>query len=59
LALLRVARDLGTLCHGSRMTSLREYVTVLLDDVKQDITQPADRDPLLERGNRLLSDLAR
>ena len=59
LALLRVARDLGTLCHGSRMTSLREYVTVLLDDVKQDITQPADRDPLLERGNRLLSELAR
>lgn len=59
LALLRVARDLGTLCHGPRMTSLREYVTVLLDDVKQDITQPADRDPLLERGNRLLSDLAR
>jgi uncharacterized membrane protein len=59
LALLRVTRDLGTLCHGPRMTSLREYVTVLLDDVKQDITQPADRDPLLERGNRLLSDLAR
>jgi uncharacterized membrane protein len=59
LALLRVARDLGTLCYGPRMTSLREYVTVLLDDVKQDITQPADRDPLLERGNRLLSDLAR
>jgi uncharacterized membrane protein len=59
LALLRVARDLGTLCHGPRMTSLHEYVTVLLDDVKQDIAQPADRDPLLERGNRLLSDMAR
>ena len=41
------------------MTSLSEYVTVLLDDVKQDIAQPADRDPLLERGNRLLSDMAR
>ena len=26
LALLRVARDLGTLCHGPRRTSLREYV---------------------------------
>jgi uncharacterized membrane protein len=58
LALLRVARDLGTLCHGPRMTSLRDYVTVLLDDVKQDMAQPADRDPLLERGNRLLSNLA-
>jgi hypothetical protein len=40
------------------MASLRDYVTVLLDDVRRDITQPADRDPLLERGNRLLSDLA-
>jgi uncharacterized membrane protein len=58
LALLRVARDLGTLCRGTRMTSLRDYVTVLLDDVRQDITQPADRDPLLERGSRLLAELA-
>jgi hypothetical protein len=40
------------------MTSLRDYVTVLLDDVRQDITQPADRDPLLERGSRLLAELA-
>jgi uncharacterized membrane protein len=58
LALLRVARDLGTLCRGPRMASLREYVTVLLDDVRRDIEQPADRDPLLDRGNRLLADLA-
>jgi hypothetical protein len=40
------------------MTSLRQYVTVLLDDVRKDITQPADRDPLLEQGNRLLAKLA-
>lgn len=59
LALLRVARDLGTVCRGSRMNSLRDYVTVLLDDVTRDIAQPADRDPLVERGNRLLADLAR
>ena len=59
LALLRVARDLGTLCSGARTRSLREYVTVLLDDVRRDVAQPADRDPLLERGDRLLADLAR
>jgi uncharacterized membrane protein len=59
LALLRVARDLGTLCSASRLASLRDYIHVLLDDVQRDIVQPIDRDPLLKRGNELLSDLAR
>jgi len=59
LALLRVVRDLGTLCPAPRRASLHEYVRVLLDDVQRDIAQPADCAPLLDRGNRLLSDLTR
>ncbi|MGW5239259.1 DUF2254 domain-containing protein [Monashia sp. NPDC004114] len=59
LALLRVARDLGTLCTGPRLGSLRDFVRVLLDDVKRDVAQPADRDPLVERGDRLLAELGR
>ena len=59
LALLRVVRDLGTLCSAQRLASLREYVHVLMEDVRRDIAQPSDRDPLLRRGNDLLSDLTR
>jgi uncharacterized membrane protein len=59
LALLRVVRDLGTLCPAARRASLHEYVRVLLDDVQRDIAQPADCAPLLDRGNQLLSDLTR
>jgi uncharacterized membrane protein len=58
LALLRVARDLGTLCPPARRTALEGYVRVLLDDVRRDVAQPADRDPLLERGNQLIADLS-
>jgi uncharacterized membrane protein len=58
LALLRVARDLGTLCPPARRAALRDYVRVLLDDVGRDLAQPADRDPLLERGHRLISALS-
>jgi uncharacterized membrane protein len=57
IALLRVARDLGTLCAPERRGSLRAYVGVLLDDVRRDVDQPADRDPLLERGSQLMADL--
>jgi uncharacterized membrane protein len=57
LALFRVTRDLGTLCTEPRLGSLRDFVRVLLDDVERDIAQPADRDPLLERGDRLLTAL--
>jgi uncharacterized membrane protein len=58
LALLRVARDLGTLCPPARRADLRDYVSVLLDDVRRDVAQPADRDPLLERGKLLIADLS-
>jgi uncharacterized membrane protein len=58
LALLRVARDLGTLCPAPRLAALREYVEVLLEDVRRDVPQPADRDPLLQRGNQLIADLS-
>jgi len=57
IALLRVARDLGTLCPAARLASLREYVRILLADVERDIAQASDRDPLLERGKELLSAL--
>ena len=59
LALLRVVRDLGTLCSEPRLASLREYVHVLMEDVRRDVAQPSDRDPLLKRGNELLSALTR
>ena len=59
LALLRVARDLGTLCAGPRLDALRDFVRALLDDVKRDVAQRADRDPLVERGDRLLAELGR
>lgn len=58
LALLRVARDLGTLCRPARRTALEDYVRVLLDDVRRDVAQPADRDPLVERGTQLIADLS-
>jgi len=59
LALFRVTRDLGTLCAGPRLASLRDFVRVLLDDVERDMAQQADRDPLLDRGDRLLAELGR
>jgi uncharacterized membrane protein len=59
LALLRVARDLGTLCTPERRTALGAYVRVLLDDVERDVAQAADREPLLERGRRLVVQLER
>jgi uncharacterized membrane protein len=59
IALLRVARDLGTLCPAPRLASLGAYVDVLLQDVRRDIAQPSDRDPLLKRGNELISALTR
>jgi uncharacterized membrane protein len=58
LSLLRVARDLGTLCPPARRAALRDYVRVLLDDVERDVAQPADRDPLLVRGNHLITALS-
>ena len=59
LALLRVTRDVGTLCSGQRLTALQDFIRVLLDDVRRDMAQQADRDPLLERGDRLLGELGR
>jgi uncharacterized membrane protein len=59
IALLRVVRDLGTLCPAPRLASLRAYVDILLEDVQRDIAQPSDRDPLLKRGNELISALTR
>jgi uncharacterized membrane protein len=47
-----------TLCPPARRAAVRDYVRVLLDDVQRDVAQPADRDPLLERGNRLIKGLS-
>jgi uncharacterized membrane protein len=57
LALFRVARDIATFCDSEQRAAVRRYVEVLLDDVGRDIVQPADRDPLLERGRALLLEL--
>jgi uncharacterized membrane protein len=57
LALLRVVRDIATLCTPPRRQVLRDYVEVLLDDVQRDLPQAADRAPLLERGTRLVASL--
>ncbi len=58
IALLRVARDLAHFCDPGRRASVRAYVAVLLEDVERDVVQSADRDPLIERGRRLLSELS-
>ena len=57
LALLRVARDVAFLCDEGRCAAVRQFVTVLLDDVRRDVAQPADREALLERGEVLLGEL--
>jgi uncharacterized membrane protein len=58
LALLRVVRDLASLCDRPRRQTLRRYVAVLLEDVQRDVPQSADREPLVERGTALLAELA-
>jgi uncharacterized membrane protein len=58
IALLRVARDLAHFCDPGRRASVRAYVEVLLEDVERDVAQPADRDPLIERGRRLIAELS-
>lgn len=57
LALLRAVRDLATLCSAPRRQVLADFVEVLLDDVRRGVAQPADRDPLVERGTHLLAHL--
>jgi uncharacterized membrane protein len=58
LALLRVSGALATFCNDERRRELCDFVRVLLDDVSRDVPQVLDRQPLLERGNRLLAELA-
>lgn len=58
IALLRVARDLAHFCDPGRRASVRAYVEVLLEDVDRDVAQPTDRDPLIERGRRLVAELS-
>jgi uncharacterized membrane protein len=58
LALLRVARDLAAFCDEGRRQSVRRYIEILLDDVEHDVRQPADREPLVERGRQLLEQLS-
>lgn len=58
-ALLRVCRDIAWFCDGPRLEVVRHFVEVLLDDVTRVVPQRADRDPLLQEGRRLLTDLAR
>ena len=58
LSLLRVCRDVAWFCDGPRRAVVHDFVAVLLDDVSRVVPQPADRDPLLEQGRRLLAELA-
>jgi uncharacterized membrane protein len=58
IALLRVARDLAHFCGPERRASVRAYVEVLLEDVNRDVAQPTDRDPLMDRGQRLIAELS-
>lgn len=58
IALLRVARDLAHFCGPERRASVRAYVEVLLEDVNRDVAQPTDRDPLIDRGQRLIAELS-
>jgi uncharacterized membrane protein len=58
IALLRVARDLAHFCDAERRASVRAYVEVLLEDVARDVAQPTDRDPLIDRGQRLIAELS-
>jgi hypothetical protein len=37
---------------------VRAYVEVLLEDVDRDVAQPTDRDPLIDRGRRLIAELS-